>query len=350
MDIKTFLISFEKHLISSGISPQKSRALTLNLGNNLTPAECNKIESIVSDEQVKLIASGYISNIISKDNANAKDKADTYTDRNSEAYEQKDDSASGASTSEDVRIHRVDDADEYRSYDEEELYDGEFDDEFTFDENGEFEDEDDDIVQYIPKKRTVQVQQRVNFAPDMGGTTKTIQRVKTTGNTNTRITPVSSDIARTRKIDKVSRKDHKVRLTPEGKKEYSKLVLKTLPMAIPCFIVILVLVLAIYALIASTIVFFVATLCAITVLGSAATLAGLIYGLIQLFTIVPEGLFEIGLAIGILGVTLALSILSYNLALRYVPMLWRAFSVWLKEKTSYIKRLKNEAKVRCNSK
>ena len=62
--------------------------------------------------------------------------------------------------------------------------------------------------------------------------------------------------------------------------------------------------------------------------GCAISLVGLIYGLLQLFLIVPKGLDEIGLGIMVAGFTMIGGILLYNASLRLMPYLlhkWMAF-------------------------
>ena len=63
-------------------------------------------------------------------------------------------------------------------------------------------------------------------------------------------------------------------------------------------------------------------LIAIVVAGSAIALVGLVYGTIRLFSIPAEGLYEIGLAVIIIGLIMLFGILLYNLALRVLPLLY----------------------------
>ena len=94
----------------------------------------------------------------------------------------------------------------------------------------------------------------------------------------------------------------------------------------------------------------VAFLVAVAAVGCIGTLAGLIYGVITLFSVVPEGIYEIGLALVIMAVTLALSIAIYNLAVRVVPILWKRFSQYLKEKRTDLRNKLNDIRTECNSK
>lgn len=56
--------------------------------------------------------------------------------------------------------------------------------------------------------------------------------------------------------------------------------------------------------------------------GCAVSLVGLIYGLSQIFLVMPKGLDEIGLGIMAAGFTLMGGVLLYNAALRLMPFLW----------------------------
>lgn len=66
-----------------------------------------------------------------------------------------------------------------------------------------------------------------------------------------------------------------------------------------------------------------ALMLAICVVGIVLSVVGFVYGLSQLFTVKPVGMFEIGLGIIILGATILISTLIYNLAVRVIPKLIR---------------------------
>lgn len=57
--------------------------------------------------------------------------------------------------------------------------------------------------------------------------------------------------------------------------------------------------------------------------GTALSLVGIIYGIVKLFSQMPIGLFEIGIGITVGGVTMLVSILIYNLAIRVIPKLFK---------------------------
>ena len=66
-----------------------------------------------------------------------------------------------------------------------------------------------------------------------------------------------------------------------------------------------------------------ALMLAICVVGIVLSVVGFVYGLSQLFTVKPVGMFEIGLGIIILGATILICTLIYKLAVRVIPKLIR---------------------------
>jgi len=70
--------------------------------------------------------------------------------------------------------------------------------------------------------------------------------------------------------------------------------------------------------------------------------------LIKLFSVVPEGVYEIGLALVILAVTLAASIGIYNLAVRIVPILWKRFTEFIRDKKDKLRTKLNKVRTECN--
>lgn len=55
--------------------------------------------------------------------------------------------------------------------------------------------------------------------------------------------------------------------------------------------------------------------------GSVLSLVGIIFGVTQLFSFAPAGIYEIGLGIIIAGIVLFVSVLVYNLIIRFIPWL-----------------------------
>lgn len=55
--------------------------------------------------------------------------------------------------------------------------------------------------------------------------------------------------------------------------------------------------------------------------GSVLSLVGIIFGVTQLFSFVPAGVYEIGLGVIIAGIMLFVSVLVYNIIIRFIPWL-----------------------------
>lgn len=147
------------------------------------------------------------------------------------------------------------------------------------------------------------------------------------------------DVGATRKMERTVKKHIvKTELSDGEKKEYRKIVLKNIPALLAVYFAIGLVSFVVYTLIALLITALLCVLVSVTVVGSVGSLAGLIYGVIKLFSIVPEGIFEIGFALVIAGVTLALCICIYNLSVRAAPIFWKKFTAYLKD--GIVSRLK----------
>lgn len=59
--------------------------------------------------------------------------------------------------------------------------------------------------------------------------------------------------------------------------------------------------------------------------GSLVALVAVIYGVSQLFLVMPVGMFELGLGVAAIGITMFVGILMYNIAVRLLPFLIRSF-------------------------
>ena len=175
------------------------------------------------------------------------------------------------------------------------------------------------------------------------GTTKVIKKVSKP--------EPEEDLAPTFQVEAVAPvKTEKVELTERGKVFY-RIWMRSKGVGYAALAVLIgFAAVAVYALIAALIAALVGLLVAVAVAGVIATLAGLIYGIIKLFSVTPEGLYEIGLALIILGVTLAASIGLYNLAIRIVPMLWKRLTIFLKEKKEEYRAFLNDVRTECNEK
>lgn len=109
---------------------------------------------------------------------------------------------------------------------------------------------------------------------------------------------------------------------PEGAKTFRTVMICSSPLWILGLLLIAAAFAILFGAVAALIVGCILVLIAITVIGVCLSLIGIIYGIIKLFSVLPEGIYEIGLAAVIAGITMLVGILLYNVAVRYIPMLF----------------------------
>ncbi len=97
----------------------------------------------------------------------------------------------------------------------------------------------------------------------------------------------------------------------------------SLPITLPLALVGLGLFLGVWAALAVLIAASIAALVAVAAVGTALALVGIIYGISQLFSQLPVGLYELGLGVLIGSVAMFGGILIYNFAIRLLPLLMR---------------------------
>ena len=294
MEVKSFLITFEKNLIRNGFSPESARKHTLKIAKTLKDADKNKIHAMNEDGAVIKLAENYSAKIkrLSGGGNGEDEKQNTATisKQFNSAIEQND-----SPTVTDAP-HKVD-----------------------------AEEEQDDVESVLKQER------------------KTPSQIQSVKDDNASVNTV-----KTQTMDTVGKKKKKVELTERGKIEYRRwmmsngvgLTFKTILSAIGSAIV--------YALIAVLICALIAVLVFVAALGCMGALAGLIYGVIKLFSVTPEGIYEIGLALVIAAVTLSLSIALYNLAVRITPILWKRFTQFVREKKDAVRERLNSVRTECN--
>ncbi|MBQ3099865.1 MAG: hypothetical protein IJC50_02630 [Clostridia bacterium] len=100
----------------------------------------------------------------------------------------------------------------------------------------------------------------------------------------------------------------------------------TFPITFPIFAGIWGVIGVLYTAVSVVIAALIAVVVAIVGVGTALALVGLIFGIIKCFSVLPVGLYEIGLAVAVTGVTMLVSVLVYNLAVRLVPKLYSLLS------------------------
>ena len=107
----------------------------------------------------------------------------------------------------------------------------------------------------------------------------------------------------------------------------------SLPITIPLALVAVGVFAAAWAALGALIVGAIAALAAAVAVGTGLSLIGIIYGVVQMFTSIPTGLYEIGAGIVVAGAVMFIGILLYNFAVRLVPILikqvWRLFKYLL---------------------
>ncbi len=123
--------------------------------------------------------------------------------------------------------------------------------------------------------------------------------------------------------------------------KFRLLFILTLPITIAVLIATVLVFAILYFVIAVLIIAFVAALVAVTAIGTLVSVFGLIFGIAQLLSNLPIGLYECGLSIIIGACALAVGIILYNIAVRLLPFvgkwLWVFFKfVFRKYKELYI--------------
>lgn len=108
------------------------------------------------------------------------------------------------------------------------------------------------------------------------------------------------------------------------------LFILTLPISVPILLAIATLFGVAYASVTAIIVVFSAAMIACVAAGTALALIGIIYGIIECTNVPVLGAFEIGLGVAIGGATILISVLLYNIAIRFTPMLYKCITRFAK--------------------
>ncbi len=121
----------------------------------------------------------------------------------------------------------------------------------------------------------------------------------------------------------------------------------SLPITIPLALAVLGVFALMWGGLAGIIVGAIAALVGVVTAGTALSLVGIIYGIVQLFTSVATGLYEIGIGIVVAGIVIAVGILLYNFAVRLMPILiklvWRLFKYVLERLRELFNYLRKES-------
>ena len=111
----------------------------------------------------------------------------------------------------------------------------------------------------------------------------------------------------------------------EGVKRFRIIMAFAIPVAAVLLLAYAVIALGLIALMAVLMAVFIAGLVVEVAVGSLIALVAVIYGVSQIFLVLPVGLFELGLGVAAIGITIFIGILMYNAAVRLLPFLLRQF-------------------------
>jgi len=97
----------------------------------------------------------------------------------------------------------------------------------------------------------------------------------------------------------------------------------TLPITIALGAALFGLFIGVFVALSALIVGLVAGLIGLVAVGAGVSLVGIIFGITQLFSFMAAGLYEIGLGVIVIGAVMLVSILLYNIAIRFLPWIIR---------------------------
>lgn len=121
----------------------------------------------------------------------------------------------------------------------------------------------------------------------------------------------------------------------------------TLPITVPLGLVIVGAFVILWAAIIGLIAGSLAAMVAVSAVGAILALVGIISGIIQLFSVTPIGIYEIGMGVAAGGCAMLVAILLYNFAVRLMPFLikkvWQLFVFVIKK----LKKLFNFLRKEC---
>ncbi len=353
MEIKAFLIRFEKNLISNGFSQDTARHHTLKVAKSLTDADKQRILSMKEETQTDAVAGSYVARLkkrmsvpVEKDDsmANTSTISNTFRGSMPDKSEEQDEPVK-------VYNNKKNNNDSAQTENSTASTLGRSE-ESSFEDNGETrqfthvgtnKNEDNGETRQFSHVGIKDGSDESRHSDSDNVKTTKIDVIKKDGERNNKKSN-SADNNRTKTISRVN--SGKAKLSAEGKKEYAKKLLVRSPLFVLGFAGAGAGALIVYTLIAILIAVFIGVLVGVVAIGGIGTLAGLIYGIIKIFSVTPEGLYEIGFALSIAGATMALAICSYNIAVRAIPVLWRLFTEFLasciaKFKT-YIRKIRKE--------
>ncbi|MBE6572821.1 MAG: hypothetical protein E7652_00335 [Ruminococcaceae bacterium] len=148
---------------------------------------------------------------------------------------------------------------------------------------------------------------------------------------------------RTDKRFKESEKKEKIKGTPL----FWTIFVLLLPIICPVLLLGAGVFASVYVAITLLIVALCGAIVAVVTMGTIVSLVGIIYGAILAFKIAPLGMYEVGIGIIVGSLTMLLSVLMYNLAIRFSPLLYKWLTKLLKLVVKQLIMLFNKAKKEC---
>lgn len=116
--------------------------------------------------------------------------------------------------------------------------------------------------------------------------------------------------------------------TQKGMLTFWGLLILTLPITLALLAIVLGTFALLYITLIVGIIGFIAALIGVAACGGGLSLIGIIYGITQLFSNVPAGIYEIGLGVIVAGLAVFTAVLLYNAAVRFLPWVMRWLTVF----------------------
>lgn len=152
----------------------------------------------------------------------------------------------------------------------------------------------------------------------------------------------TADTAKKKSKDKPEKKE-KI----EGTPVFWTIFILLIPIICPILLAVAGVFAAAYIAVTAIIAALCLSIVGIVATGTIVALVGIIYGAIETFKVAPLGMFEVGLGITVGGITMLLSVLLYNVAIRFAPMLYACLTKLVKLVTKQICNLYIKAKKEC---
>lgn len=134
--------------------------------------------------------------------------------------------------------------------------------------------------------------------------------------------PEKTDVKREEPVRKAPRKAVSSEQDKEAKKKFWTIFWCVSPLTAILAVIFFAIFGFMYVAVALCIIALVVALIAVISAGAVISLISFIYGIIKLFSVVPEGVYEIGLGFVVMGITMFIGIAIYNIAVRLLPLVF----------------------------